>query len=176
MQKIKNEKGITLVILMVTVIILALVSIPTTLKISEIIKVNDIAKIKEDFTVLQETVSEVYPLDTVLNATNIGPLYGNFNPSDKNVNDQANAYYVIDVNKLNNDLYNKTGATMELLNFGKRNYAPSNYNTLGYSADDVYIINSKSRTIYYVKGYSDDENNRLYRYPGKYTNIVVQDY
>ena len=36
MQKIKNEKGITLVILIATIMILALLSIPTTLKINEI--------------------------------------------------------------------------------------------------------------------------------------------
>lgn len=178
MQKIKNEKGITLVILVVTVIVLALVSIPTTLKISEILKVNDIAKYKEDFTILEETVSEVYSLDTEFYDNggtnyNIGPRYGEFNSTDKNVNDQGD-YYVIDVNKLNNDLYNKTGSTMELLNFGKRNYAPDNYSSQ--ESEDVYIINGISRTIYYVKGFYNRNDGKIYRYPGKYTNIVVRDY
>lgn len=179
MQKIKDEKGITLVILIVTIIILALVSIPTTLKINEILKVNDIAKYKQDFTILQETVSEVYSLDTEFYDNggtdyNIGPLYGSFGADDMNPNDQAGEYYVIDVNKLNNDLYNKSGSTMELLNFGKRNYAPENFSPQ--NADDVYIINNKSRTIYYVKGFYNSNDDITYRYPGNYTNIVVKDY
>lgn len=169
MQKIKNEKGITLVVLVITVIVLGLISIPTTLKINDIIKLNKLTKYKDDFTILSETVSQVYSAD--MDISTIGDVYnGNTNFSGKNPND-GDTYYIINVNQLSSDLYGKVESTMESLNFGKRNYGD-----LDATEDDVYIINGESRTIYYVAGFENASGETIYRYPGKYTTITVKSY
>ena len=175
MQKINNEKGITLIILVVTIIVLALISVPTILKVEDIIKINKLTKYKDDFTIITESVSQVYSLDDSL--ATIGPRYPTADLNhitDKNVNDN-NDYYVIDMDKLNNDLHNKlrVNSNIETLNYGK-----SNYNILHGDSitTDVYVINSRSRTVYYVAGFLDANGNTIYRYPGSYSNIQIENY
>ena len=63
MQKISNEKGITMVTLVITIFILALISIPTAFSVVNIIKVGDLTKYKEDLTNLSEAVSQAYSLE-----------------------------------------------------------------------------------------------------------------
>ena len=66
-----------------------------------------------------------------------------------NPNDDADLYYVIDLNKLENLLLTKK---------------------ISGTGDDVYIINKKTHTIYYPEGVSLD-GEIYYRLPGEYTKI-----
>lgn len=66
-----------------------------------------------------------------------------------NPNDDADLYYVIDLNKLENLLLTKK---------------------ISGTGDDVYIINEKTHTIYYPEGVSLD-GEIYYRLPGEYTKI-----
>lgn len=172
MQKIKCEKGITLIVLALTVMVLGIISIPTTLKVSSILRLNKIAKFKDDFTIINETVSQVYPQGADLSSIGPGANYdylsedfrNSINPND------CRDYRIIDMNKLSNDLYNKVGTTVEILNFGKSNYDLYTYD------DDVYIIDISSRTVYYVAGFCDANGNIIYKYPGAYTYIEDEDF
>lgn len=169
MQKNKNEKGITLIMLVITVVVLGLLSIPTVYKVQDIIKVDTLAKYKDDLTVLAETVSQVYSQDEDL--SQIGPKYtGSITMTDKNPNDDAN-YYIIDVTKLNSDLNRKVGITMRELNYGESNYNVSQ-NGSGVTKD-TYIINGQSRTIYYLNGFYNSNGETIYRYPGDFTSIEI---
>lgn len=170
MQKIKGEKGITLVVLVLTIIVLGIVSIPTTLRVSDIIKLNTLTKFKDDFTIINETVSQVYSQGESISA--IGPEFTGVNSipnENKNPNDSGK-YRVVNMNKLSNDLYLKVGTTIEILNYGKANY------DMSHITNDVYIINEQSRTVYYVAGFEDANGNTIYRYPGSYSPIVIESY
>ncbi len=168
MQKIKNENGITLIVLVITVIVLGLISIPTALKINDIIALNRITKYKDDFTILSETVSQVYPSDKSIST--IGDVYNGDTSFCDNPND-GDTYYIINANQLSSDLFGKVESKMEALNFGKRNYGD-----LDATDDDVYIINGESRTIYYVGGFENASGQTIYRYPGNYTAINVRNF
>ena len=74
------------------------------------------------------------------------------NPNDKTSTDSQITYYIIDFNvlsrKYKEKFGNNEGATLKGLNYGDRNKNINN------TTQDVYIINSQSRTIYYVKGFT----------------------
>ncbi|MBR3325082.1 MAG: hypothetical protein IKG14_03445 [Clostridia bacterium] len=170
--KKNNEKGITLVVLVITIVILGLISIPTAINISNIIKVNDISLFKDDLNILSETVSQVYAQTDSI--SDIGPIYnGSMQNIPINPNDN-NTYYIINAHELNNKIYAKTGTYMLSLSYGTGNYEIQPGSTP--SSNDIYIINEQSRTIYYVKGFENSNGETIYSYPQNYTNIEVASY
>lgn len=172
MQKIRDEKGITLTILVITIIVLAIISVPIAINTNNIFKVNKLTNYKDDLNILQETISQVYFQDD--NISEIGPIYnGTLTAINKNPNDN-NVYYVIDVDKLSEEIKSKTGIDMQKLNFGKSNYGLQT--STSNITEDVYIINDQSRTIYYVKGFENMDKGTIYSYPGNYTNIYLENY
>ena len=74
-----------------------------------------------------------------------------------NVNDNDN-YYVIDIENIDN----------LTLNYGLdyKNYETNN------NIEDVYVINEKSHTIYYIKGIEID-GSRYYTTNANYTEVIV---
>lgn len=69
-----------------------------------------------------------------------------------NPNDDTDGYYIIDVKKLNNLILTKK---------------------LTWEAEDVYIINTQTHTIYYPKGIELD-GEIYYRLPGEYSKIEIE--
>lgn len=172
MLKIKDEKGITLVTLALTIIVLSMISIPIAINANNIFKVNSLSQYKDDLTILNESISQIYPQTEDI--SEIGPVYtGDLVQIKKNPNDN-NVYYIIDMDKLHREIIKKTGTDIVYLNHGEANYGIKPGNTE--FSDDIYIINEQSRTIYYVKGYENTDGQTLYSYPGNYTNIVLQSY
>ena len=191
-QKIlKKENGITLVALITTIIVLSIVSTPLILSTNNITEYRKFSKFKDDLLNLKEAVSNVYSTDKELSSDSnsdmyIGPEYkdwktfidnvkdkeqgGNsvINPNDKTSTDSQITYYIIDFNvlsrKYKEKFGNNEGATLKGLNYGGGN--KNIYNT----TQDVYIINSKSRTIYYVEGFAMN-GVTYYRYQESYTKI-----
>ena len=184
MQKIKNEKGITLIALAITIVVLGLIAVPTVIKTEEVIELDKFTDFKDDLTNLRETVQ--IALDDE-NTSEVGPLYTGstsflskrqYNQESqevdvKNPNDD-DKYYVISVSKLNSLLNSKTGIKMEELNYGENNYDIPN-STTTMSGTDMYIINNKSKTIYYPDGYTY-QGRTYYRYPENFTEIVIPKY
>lgn len=181
MQKIikKNEKGITLILLAITVVVLSLISIPIIMNFTNIQKVNDYELFKEDMDSLNEGVQLAYHDNTSI--SDIGPLYINsINSiaSTKNANDNGN-YYVISLDSLNQKLFDSTKIKLNYGEINKNYTTNSQYNnsnktfgTSGYeSADDVYIINEKTRTIYYIEGITYNEKT-YYRLTDSYSTIT----
>ena len=184
-----NENGITMTALVITIIMIIIISVPLIVQINNPNKLNALDKLKRDLVNLKESVSIAYEIsinfDTYdVNAYNyIGPKA----PSslveklkDKtqesvqviNPNDTENNYYIIDFDKLKSVLSSKYN-----MDFDKPYYGKENSNLSGKSksdlesiTDDVYIINNKSRTIYYVKGI-EYEGETYYRYQENYTEI-----
>ena len=188
---LKKENGITLVALITTIIVLSIVSTPLILSTNNITEYRKFSKFKDDLLNLKEAVSNVYSTDKELSSDSnsdmyIGPEYkdwktfidnvkdkkqgGNtvINPNDKTSTDSQITYYIIDFNvlsqKYKEKFENNEGATLQGLNYGDGNLNVNN------TTQDVYIINSKSRTIYYVEGFTMN-GVTYYRYQESYTKI-----
>ena len=107
MQKIKNEKGITLIVLVITLIVLVLISIPVIINTTDVTQLQRFVYLKNDIDKLREAIRTAYVDD--LSITTIGPKYtgdmsfleATQNGQDvKNPNDDNN-YYVISIKELN---------------------------------------------------------------------------
>ena len=60
MQKIKNEKGITLIILIITVVVLALISVPIIVNTTDISELQVYTYFKGDIDKLRESIEVTY--------------------------------------------------------------------------------------------------------------------
>ena len=106
MQKLKNERGITLIVLVIIIIVLALITIPVVINTTNVIQFNEYTRFKEDMDNLRESISIAF-FDRDIKG--IGPKYSdattflNGTQNGKNIrnpNDNEN-YYVINVGKVN---------------------------------------------------------------------------
>ena len=172
MQRLKNEKGITLIALSITVFVLSLISVPILVNMTNVNQFDRYADFKTDIDILRESISIAYHNKEI---TDIGPTYNGdkaFLSEDgvKNVNDSDN-YYVISIEKVNKNL----PADMTELNFGEGNKKITDGETTYSSTetDDVYIINEQSRTIYYVKGVNYN-GKKYYRLNEEFTKIAIE--
>lgn len=157
-RKIREQKGITLVTLTISVIIMIIISSTLLYNARTGIKTRNLNNMYNDINVLEERVGLYYTkygkipvLDREY--TNIENIK-NINPNDNE------KYYAIDLQAIENIT----------LNFGK------DYETykeiFNPTLTDIYVINEQSHNIYYVKGISLD-NNIYYTIPGDYTKIEV---
>lgn len=136
----KKENGITLVSLIITIVLMLIIAGVTVNTSVDRFKINNVSKMHNDIEILNDKVNNYYvtygglPVvrDNSGNAVQYTYSTIDFNT---NVNDNAN-YYIIDLSALGN----------LTLNYGKDGYRQPN------SSDDVYIINEKTHSIYYVKG------------------------
>ena len=168
MQKIKNEKGITLIILIITIVVLILISVPVIVNTTDVQELQRYSYFKGDIDKLRETIETTYMHSTDLST--IGPLYTgdlsflNLKQGDetvKNPNDDS-YYYVISLNELNSHVNSQIS-----LKYGEGN-KQENYTNNQYSGDNVYIINAKSKTIYYTNGIKYKDVT-YYRLPESFT-------
>lgn len=161
MQKIKKERGITLITLVITAVVLLLISTPIVVRTTKLTETKKYTNFRDDMLKLKEDISILYDLDEDI--SEIGPVYTGDKAflidEVKSPNDQE-PYYVIDFSKLANKYKSKYG-----LDIGEFKVETENAN-LGEasesSSNNVYIINSKSRTIYYNKGIQYN-NQTFYR-------------
>lgn len=168
MQKIKSEKGITLLILVITVIVLALISVPIIINTTDIKELQEYTYFKGDIDKLREAIEVTYT--DMEDLSTIGPKYtGNISflgASQNgslvvNPNDGLN-YYVINLKNLNR--YRDVQIDLK---YGQGNKEET-YENNEYAGDDVYIINEDTKTIYYVKGVQY-KGETYYRLPEDFT-------
>ena len=137
----KNQKGITLITLVITIIIMLLLIVTITVNVGPYKAALVRNSFEEDFKSLQEGIANYYARNKEL------PVINKYTStfmldSVKNVND-GNDYYVIDIRQLDVDLH-----------FGREFYNALARDVSNEIDDllDVYIINEQSHTIYYPKG------------------------
>ena len=167
MQKIKKEKGVTLLILVITVIILALISIPIIINTTDVSELQKYTYFKADIDKLREAIETTY--SDMDDLSTIGPVYtGDFSFLDKNQGNakvlnpnDGNIYYVISLSNLNAHMNAQIS-----LKYGSGN-KEKNYDN-EYSGSDVYIINEQSKTIYYTSGVKY-KGVTYYRLPESFT-------
>ena len=143
----KSCKGITLTILVITIIIMLILAGVVVYEVEDNVKISDKIKMYNDIELLEDKIN-LYNLQygTI-------PIKGEFTGTDdfmtdKNPNDSG-AYYIIDLSLIDN--------------------LTLNYDVSGVG-NDVYIINETTHTIYYPKGITTNEGT-FYRLPEKYTLI-----
>ena len=130
----KNEKGITLIVLVLTIIMLIIITTTLIAHSYTSLEASGMEKLKGDIKVLEDRVASYYVKNDSL-PTLGEPISKNTienTITDLNVND-GGTYYILDLEKLDNPT----------LNFGN-----------GYksSENDKYIINEETHQIYYFGG------------------------
>lgn len=134
-KNIKEEKGITLITLIITVIILVIVTTILATNSYTSLQLSNLTRLQNDIEVLDSRIASYFiqsgelpvKLDYTISKSELSSkIKGDF------VND-GDIYYTIDLSKLDNIT----------LNYGK------GYQDLN---NDRYIINEKSHVIYYLEG------------------------
>lgn len=134
--KLRTNRGITLVALVITIVVILIVAGTTVYTSLDRFEINGYNKMKNDLELLSDKVANYY---LKYNGLPIKEKYTSALDFDKNVNDNEN-YYILDLEAME-------GIS---LNYGKEGFNNPN------ASDDIYIINEKSHTIYYVKGIEVD--------------------
>ena len=148
---IKNNKGITMITLIITIVIISIISGVTIYESVQNVKARKIDLLYADLEQLEDKINVYYLKYGKL------PIKEQFNGSEnfktvKNVNDN-NVYYVIDISSLD-------GVSLNM--------------KLDFTGDDVYIMNEQSHTVYYPKGLTID-NETYYTLPKQYSKIITSE-
>ncbi|MCI8641499.1 MAG: formylglycine-generating enzyme family protein [Clostridia bacterium] len=160
-ERMKQEKGISMLSLIITIIILLILTNVMIYNARDNMYIKALANLYNDIEILNSKVSEYYE------------RYGNIPASTEyiNVNKLSNIisknndtgkFYIIDLEAMQ-------GIT---LNYGKdyKNIKNDIENINNY--EDVYIINENSHNIFYVRGVNIEENGNIITY---YTNYRKPD-
>ena len=137
----KNEKGITLITLAITLVVLIILTFTISINAPDLISMKRKNNFENDMNVLKEEIDQYYArydsLPIINKYINVDILN-----NSKNINDNDN-YYVIDLSKIDVNL-----------NYGKdyEQILLKNLEEEVVDITDVYIINEQSHTIYYPKG------------------------
>ena len=159
--KIKQEKGVTLSILVITIIVLLILTSTLIYNAKGSIHIQNTTKLYNDLELLREKVSEYYneygEIPGKIEYTNIGNLS---NVLSKN--NDTGKFYVIDLEAMK-------GIS---LNYGKDYENIKNNPNNANSYTDIYIINENSHNIFYVNGITitNDDTSRTY-----YTDYMEPD-
>lgn len=152
MMKFKNNKGVTLLVLTITIIVLLIVTSMILYNSKNQLAIKNVNNLYSDIEAISTKVSDYYLKNNSLpifeentyiaNSTQLGLLFkanggtGNeINPND------SGPYYVINLSKLDN----------LTLNYG-RDYKNWSEDTSFQAHQDIYIINGVTHQIYYPQG------------------------
>ena len=151
MMKVKNEKGVTLLILTITITVLLLITGITIANSQSQLAIKNVNNLYSDLDSISTKVSDYYLKNNslpvlggaYLKSSNALKLLCISNGEDENLinpNDDGE-YYVIDLSKLDN----------LTLNYG-RDYKKWDTSSTFQDYQDIYIINEVSHQIYYPSG------------------------
>lgn len=150
---IKNQKGITLMAEVITVVVFLLILSTISYSSMSSLQVRALNSMYADILVIQEKAANYYlkygeaPIGAEVTA----------NANHLNPNDDPNEYYKVDFNKLLNvSLNNKQ------------------------TEENYYYINAKTLTVYYSKGVkinnlNDNSSETHYTLPANYDNVSTID-
>ena len=151
---IKQNKGVSMVALVITVIILVILTNILIYNAQDNIYIKSLTNLYNDIDILREKVSEYYneygKIPAEIKYTNTSQL-SNVLSTKKDIEDE---FYVIDLEAMQ-------GIT---LNYGKDYEKIKNDKDNANIYTDVYIINKNSHNIFYAQGIKIKENNIRIRY------------
>ena len=159
--KIKQEKGITLSILVITVIVMLIITGTLVYNAQDTAQLKKLTNLYNDVQTLREKVSEYYneygQLPAKTKYTNIGGLTDILSK-----NNDTGDFYVIDLEAMK-------GIS---LNYGKDYEKIKKDESNANSYLDVYIINENSHNIFYVMGITTKKENKT---KTNYTDYTTPD-
>ena len=162
--KIKQEKGITMVALVITILILVILTNMLIYNAQDNIYIRSLTNLYNDISMLREKVSAYYneygKIPAEIKYTNEEQLQ-NLSSVLSSQNDTG-TFYVIDLEAMQGITLNY-GKDYEKVKNGKEN--ANNYT-------DLYIINENSHNIFYVQGIAIKENDIIKTY---YTDYIEPD-
>ena len=177
---IKNEKGITMIAVVITIVILLIIISTVSFSSKNGIDMKKLNNMYSDILILEEKVAIYYlkndalPIGRVVDNSIFQPvtemgvvrihdiLNEELYPNNKKEGSLNPVFYEIDLNKLENVSLNNMNTTNE---------------------KDKYIINAESHIIYYIKGVTVEEYNAgtegkktktYYTIPRDYTKIDLE--
>ena len=156
---IKQEKGITMTTLVITVIMLIIFTNVMIYNTKSSININKLTNLYNDIELLRDKVSTYYDeygkIPAKIEYTNTSGLLDVLSTK----NEIGNKFYVIDLEAMQGITLNY-GKDYEIVKDGKVD--PNNYT-------DLYIINENSHNIFYVKGIEIKEDDVVKKYYTDYT-------
>ena len=163
MENCKSEKGITLIVLIITLVIMLIFITTVNINISGYVEKKTYTNFENDLKQLRESVDYYYSVNKVLpiqnKYTNSEVLTKIDQAGQISINDNS-TYFIVGINLLEN---------MEL-NFGKDFYTIENITENISNLEDIYIINEQSHVIYYAKGIQY-KGKRQYRLDEEFKKI-----
>ena len=127
MKTIKNQKGITILQLVITIVVMMILIISVTASITSTLELRNYYEVKEDIITLTEEVQKYYVENNSLPVSyKINFPIDTLNADDKNPNDN-DIYYKIDI-----DAMKSFDSTIKLNR-----------------EEDDYLLNEQSLTVYY---------------------------
>ena len=161
--KLKQEKGITMVALVITVIILMILTNVLIYNAQDNVYIKTLTNLYNDIDMLRDKVSAYYSeygkIPAEIKYTNIGELK---NANILGASDKEDEFYVIALEAMQGISLNY-GKDYEKVKTDKEN--ANNYT-------DLYIINENSHNIFYIDGIEIKENNKIKKY---YTDYIEAD-
>lgn len=131
----KSERGVTLAILILTILVLVILTATMATNSGDFLKVSNLTKLNNDVEVLEDRVAAYYvknngvpQFGSAMSRSTVAASISDLSSSD------GDTYYVIDLNKIDNPT----------LNYGKE-YRDT-------TSSDKYIINNDTHNIYYLRG------------------------
>lgn len=159
---LKGQKGISLITLTIAVMVILVLTNVIILNVTDNLRIERLKALQTDISNLRDKVSNYYAKFGTIPIVDVE--YKNINNIKSaglisEVNDSGR-FYVIDLDKIEN----------LTLNYGRdyEKITPSSTDTEINSYTDIYIINSTSHNIFYVKGVKID--NDWY-----YTDYLAED-
>ena len=135
---VNNEKGITLMTLIITIILLVIITGVLSMNAYSSMQLSNLTKLQNDIQSLNDRVASYYVKNGKL------PIYNDYSLTKTElisiINDISysdnNTYYILDLDELDN----------LSLNYGDA------YKSNGTKNKDKYIINEETHIIYYLEG------------------------
>ena len=164
-EKIKQEKGVTLLILVITVMVLLILTFTIVINTKTNASTKRLTQLKSDIQNLEQKVSDFYneygEIPAEIEYTNIDQIKDLLNEKEKS---SESKFYVIDLQAMK-------GIS---LNYGRDYEEIKNTNTDNANKyEDVYIINNITHNIFYIRGVDVTENGVYEKYYTK-TNTVQE--
>ena len=151
-KELKNNKGITLVSLIITIVVMVIISSVTLYTSMDRFEMNSLQKLYNDIELLSDKVSNYYlkynGLPVLRNSKNEIIKYSISLEFENNKNDEGN-YYILDLEAMNGLSLNYGEGVTEILKISE------NMEVFEIPDDkfkDIFIINETTHQIYYVKG------------------------
>ena len=139
---LKNQKGITLLVLSITIVVMMILTFTLTTNVGSYAERKRRTNFETDIGKIKEKIEIYYSRNKQIPIAN---KYTNTSMLTPNANDNEN-YYVIDLSQIK----------ISDLNYGQDYYKIEDKTAEISNLEDIYIINEQSTVIYYPKGISFD--------------------